>query len=139
MELGKTIDEIQVGQKASLEKVISEDDVLQFAKVTGDFNPIHVDAAFASQTRFKQQIAHGMLTASLISAVIGTVLPGPGNIYASQTLEFKAPVKFGDRIKAEVEIIEKITERNRVRLKTTCSNQDGIIVITGEAVVLPRR
>jgi 3-hydroxybutyryl-CoA dehydratase len=139
MEQGKTIDQLNIGEKASLRKQIREADVLRFAEVTGDKNPIHIDPEYARQTRFKERIAHGMLTASLISAVIGTRLPGPGNIYVSQTLEFKAPVKFGDVIEAEVEIIEKIPERNRVRLKTVCRNQDGTVVLEGEAVVLPRR
>jgi 3-hydroxybutyryl-CoA dehydratase len=139
MEQGKTIDQLNIGEKASLKKQITEADVLRFAEVTGDKNPVHIDAEYARQARFKERIAHGMLTASLISAVIGTRLPGPGNIYVSQTLEFKAPVKFGDVIEAEVEIIEKIPERNRVRLKTVCRNQDGTVVLEGEAVVLPRR
>jgi len=139
MESGKTIEELYVGQKASLEKTITESDVLIFAGVTGDVNPVHLDPAYAAKTIFKERIAHGMLTASLISAVLATVLPGPGNIYISQNLEFKAPVKFGDKITAEVEIIEKITERNRIRLKTTCTNQKGIVVITGEAIVMPRK
>ncbi len=139
MEPGKTIEQINVGDRASLKKQITEADVIRFAEVSGDKNPIHIDAEFASQTRFKERIAHGMLTASLISAVIGMRLPGPGNIYVSQTLEFKAPVKFGDVIEAEVEVIEKIAERNRIRLKTVCRNQDDIVVIEGEAVVLPRR
>jgi 3-hydroxybutyryl-CoA dehydratase len=139
MEQGKTIDQLNIGEKASLKKQITESDVLRFAEVTGDKNPVHIDPEYARQARFKERIAHGMLTASLISAVIGTRLPGPGNIYVSQTLEFKAPVKFGDVIEAEVEIIEKIPERNRVRLKTVCRNQDGTVVLEGEAVVLPRR
>jgi 3-hydroxybutyryl-CoA dehydratase len=79
-----------------------------------------------------------MLTASLISAALGMKLPGPGNIYLSQTLKFKAPVKFGDIIEAEVEVVEKISERNRVRLQTTCRNQNGTVVLEGEAVVIPR-
>jgi len=139
MEQGRTIDQLNIGEKASVRKQITEADVLRFAEVTGDKNPIHIDPEYARQTRFKERIAHGMLTASLISAVIGTRLPGPGNIYVSQSLEFKAPVKFGDVIEAEVEIIEKIPERNRVRLRTVCRNQDGTVVLEGEAVVLPRR
>lgn len=139
MELGKTIDQVSVGDKASLKKRITESDVIRFAEISGDENPIHLNAEFASQTKFKERIAHGMLTASLISAVIGMCLPGPGNIYVSQTLEFKAPVRFGDVIEAEVEVIEKVLERNRLRLKTICRNQDGTVVIEGEAVVLPRR
>ena len=139
MEQGKTIDQLNIGEKASLTKQITESDVLRFAEVTGDRNPIHLDPEYASKTRFKERIAHGMLTASLISAVISTRLLGPGNIYVSQSLEFKAPVKLGDVIRAEVELIEKIPEKNRVRLKTTCRNQDGTVVIDGEAIVLPWR
>jgi len=139
MKQGKTIDQLNIGEKASLRKRITESDVLRFAEVTGDKNPIHIDPEYASQTRFKERIAHGMLTASLISAAIGTRLPGPGNIYVSQILEFKAPVKLGDVIQAEVEVIEKIPERNRLRLRTVCRNQDGTVVIDGEAIVLPRR
>jgi 3-hydroxybutyryl-CoA dehydratase len=139
MEQGKTIDQLNIGEKASLTKQITESDVLRFAEVTGDRNPIHLDPEYASKTRFKERIAHGMLTASLISAVISTRLLGPGNIYVSQSLEFKAPVKLGDVIQAEVELIEKIPEKNRVRLKTTCRNQDGTVVIDGEAIVLPWR
>jgi len=139
MEQGKTIDQLNIGEKASLTKQITESDVLRFAEVTGDRNPIHLDPEYASKTRFKERIAHGMLTASLISAVISTRLLGPGNIYVSQSLEFKAPVKLGDVIQAEVELIEKIPDKNRVRLKTTCRNQDGTVVIDGEAIVLPRR
>jgi len=139
LELGKTIDTLFIGQKASLEKLITESDVLGFAKITGDFNPVHIDALYASQTRFKERIAHGILTAGLISAVIGTHLPGPGNIYISQTLEFKAPVKFGDKIRAEVEVIEILVDRNRVRLKTTCINQNDVVVLTGEAIIMPRK
>jgi len=139
MKQGKTIDQLNIGEKASLRKRITESDVLRFAEVTGDKNPIHIDPEYASQTRFKERIAHGMLTASLISAAIGTRLPGPGNIYVSQNLEFKAPVKLGDVIQAEVEVIEKIPERNRLRLRTICRNQDGTVVIDGEAIVLPRR
>ena len=139
MEQGKTIDQLNIGDKASLTKQITESDVLRFAEVTGDRNPIHLDPEYASKTRFKERIAHGMLTASLISAAISTRLLGPGSIYVSQSLEFKAPVKLGDVIQAEVELIEKIPDKNRVRLKTTCRNQDGTVVIDGEAIALPRR
>ena len=139
MEQGKTIDQLNIGDKASFAKQITESDVLRFAEVTGDRNPIHLDPEYASKTRFKERIAHGMLTASLISAAISTRLLGPGSIYVSQSLEFKAPVKLGDVIQAEVELIEKIPGKNLVRLKTTCRNQDGIVVIDGEAIILPRR
>ena len=138
MEQGKTIDQLNIGEKANLIKQITESDILRFSEISGDKNPIHIDEEYASKTRFKGRIAHGMLTASLISAVIGTRLPGPGNIYMSQSLEFKAPVKPGDVIQAEVEVTERIPEKNRVRLKTLCRNQNGTVVIDGEAVVLPR-
>jgi len=135
---GKTIDQLNIGDRASISKLITERDVIRFAELTGDINPIHMDKLYAEQTDFGERIAHGMLTASLISAVLGIKLPGPGNIYVSQSLKFRAPVKFGDIIEAEVEVVEKIPERNRVHLKTTCRNQDGTVVLEGEAIVNPR-
>jgi len=135
---GKTIDQLNIGDRASISKLITERDVIRFAELTGDINPIHMDKLYAEQTVFGERIAHGMLTASLVSAVLGVKLPGPGNIYVSQSLKFRAPVKFGDIIEAEVEVVEKIPERNRVHLKTTCRNQDGTVVLEGEAVVIPR-
>jgi 3-hydroxybutyryl-CoA dehydratase len=138
MEHGKTIDQLNIGDRASISQQITERDVIRFAELTGDINPIHMDRFFAEQTIFGERIAHGMLIASLISAVLGMKLPGPGNIYISQSLKFRAPVKFGDVIEAEVEVIEKIPERNRVRLRTTCRNQDDTVVLEGEAVVIPR-
>jgi 3-hydroxybutyryl-CoA dehydratase len=138
MEHGKTIDQLNIGDRASISKQITERDVIRFAELTGDINPIHMDRFYAQETIFGERIAHGMLTASLISTVLGIKLPGPGNIYVSQSLKFRAPVKFGDVIEAEVEVIEKIPERNRVRLRTTCRNQDDTVVLEGEAVVIPR-
>ena len=138
MEHGKTIDQLNIGDRASISQQITGRDVIRFAELTGDINPIHMDKFYAEQTIFGERIAHGMLIASLISAVLGMKLPGPGNIYISQSLKFKAPVKFGDVIEAEVEVIEKIPERNRVRLRTTCRNQDDTVVLEGEAVVIPR-
>lgn len=135
---GKTIDQLNIGDRASISKLITERDVIRFAELTGDINPLHMDKLYAEQTVFGERIAHGMLTASLISAVLGIKLPGPGNIYVSQSLKFRAPVKFGDIIEAEVEVVEKIPERNRVHLKTTCRNQDGTVVLEGEAIVIPR-
>jgi len=135
---GKTIDQLNIGDRASISKLITERDVIRFAELTGDINPIHMDKLYAEQTVFGERIAHGMLTASLISAVLGIKLPGPGNIYVSQSLKFRAPVKFGDIIEAEVEVVEKIPERNRVHLKTTCRNQEGTVVLEGEAIVIPR-
>ena len=135
-ENSRSFDELVVGDKAAVEKTVTEQDVKLFAEVSGDYNPVHVDENFAQKTRFKQRIAHGMLAASLVSRVIGTKLPGPGTIYLSQTLNFKAPVYFGDTVSAEVEITEKIDGKNLVKLKTVCSNQTGTVVLEGEAVVL---
>lgn len=135
--IGLNINELTVGQKASFSKTITETDVYLFAGVSGDINPAHVNEEYAKNTFFKGRIVHGMLSASLISAVIGMQLPGPGTIYASQTLKFTAPVRFGDTITANAEVAEILTEKNRVTLKTYCTNQDGVVVMAGEAVVLP--
>ena len=127
---------LRVGDTASLSKVLSEQDVLTFAEITRDCNPVHVDEAFAAQTRFGRRIAHGMLTAGLISAVLGTQLPGPGSIYLSQSLKFRAPVYLGDTITAVVEVIAVRQDKPIVTLATTCKNQKGETVVEGEAVLL---
>ena len=137
--IGKTIDQIELGQSARFSKTITETDVYGFAGITGDFNPAHVDEEYAKGTYFKERIAHGMLSASFISTVIGTMLPGPGTIYMGQNVKFMAPVKFGDTITAEAEVIEIIADKKRIRLKTTCTNQEGTIVVDGEALVSPPR
>ena len=134
--IGKTIDQIQVGDADEFSKTVSESDVYLFAGVTGDLNPAHVDETFAAGTFFKERIAHGMLSAGFVSTVIGTRLPGPGTIYMSQSLRFTAPVKFGDTITARVEVTEVLPEKNRVKLATTCTNQDGKTVLEGEALVM---
>lgn len=136
---GRTIDEMQVGESASFTKTISESDVYLFAGITGDFNPVHIDAVAAEGSPFKQRIAHGMLTASLISTVLGMQLPGPNAIYLSQSLTFRKPVFFGDTITASVEVAELIPGKNRVRLATRCSNQRGEVVAEGESLLMPRR
>jgi 3-hydroxybutyryl-CoA dehydratase len=136
--LGKSIDEIRLGDKAELEKTISEADVYLYAGITGDFNPAHVNQIEAEKTMFKGRIAHGMLSAGLISAVLGTQLPGPGTIYLNQELKFLAPVRIGDTIKAEVEVMDRIVEKNRIKLRTCCYNQNGKMVIDGSAIVMPR-
>ena len=136
---GKRISEIHLGDKASFTKQITESDVQNFAKLSGDMNLIHLDQEYARQTLFKERIAHGMLTASTISAVLGNQLPGPGSVLLSQSFRYIAPVKLGDFVRAEVEVIEIITEKNHVRLKTVCYNQNNNIVIDGEALVFPRR
>jgi 3-hydroxybutyryl-CoA dehydratase len=136
---GKTIDELSVGQTASFTKTISESDVYLFAGITGDFNPAHVNEAYAKNTAFKTRIAHGMLSAGLISNVLGNQLPGPGTIYMQQQLNFRAPVAIGDTITAAVDVIEILREKKRVRLKTVCTNQDGVVVLDGEALISPPR
>jgi 3-hydroxybutyryl-CoA dehydratase len=127
-----------VGDWAEFTKVFSEEDVLLFAGVTGDRNPVHTSKEFAGKSRFKKRIAHGLLTAGTISAAIGMKLPGPGCLYLSQTLEFKAPVFPGDEITARVEIVEVVSEK-RLRMKTQCFNQDKVLVIDGEAIIVPPR
>jgi len=134
---GRTMADLQIGDFAEHAKTISECDVYLFAGVTGDLNPAHINAQAAAQTMFKDRIAHGMLSAGLVSAVLGMQLPGPGTIYLSQTLKFTAPVKFGDTITARAEVIDRNVDRNRITLKTTCTNQDGKVVLDGEAVVMP--
>jgi 3-hydroxybutyryl-CoA dehydratase len=118
---------------------VTDTDIYLFAGVTGDFNPAHIDEAYAQGTFFKTRIAHGMLSAGFISAVIGTRLPGPGTVYMRQTLDFLAPVRIGDTVTATVEVIEKMEDKKRVRLKTTCVNQEGTRILDGEALVSPPR
>ncbi len=134
---GKTIDEIKVGDAAQSAKTISESDIYLYAGITGDFNPAHVNEEYARNTFFKTRIAHGMLTAGFISAVIANRLPGPGTIYMKQELTFLAPVKIGDTITARVEVSEIMYEKNRVRLRTTCTNHEGTVVLDGEALISP--
>ncbi len=128
---------MQVGDAAEFAKTVTETDIYLYAGITGDFNPAHVNEAYAKNTFFKTRIAHGMLTAGFVSAIIANQLPGPGTIYMKQELSFLAPVRIGDTITARVEVLELLAEKNRVRLKTTCSNQDGVTVLTGEGLVSP--
>ena len=134
---GKTVAQINVGDTAEFSKTVTESDVYLYAGITGDLNPAHLNETFAKDTFFKTRIAHGMLTAGFISGVVGTQLPGHGTIYITQNLTFLAPVHFQDTITARVEVLEVITEKNRVRLRTTCTNQDGVIVMDGEALASP--
>jgi 3-hydroxybutyryl-CoA dehydratase len=126
-----------VGQKASFRKTITDADILLFSAISGDLNPIHIDDVFSITTKFRRRIVHGMLTASLLSAVMGTKLPGPGAIYLSQTLKFLKPVYVNETISAEVEIIEITEKPPRIRLITRCINQDNECVLEGEALVKP--
>ncbi len=135
----KTIDQIHVGDFAEFAKTLSESDVYLFAGITGDFNPAHVNEVYSQATSFKTRIAHGILTAGLISAVMANQLPGPGTIYIRQELDFLAPARIGDTITAHVEVIDIIKDINRIRLRTSCTKQDGSMVLNGEALVSPPR
>jgi acyl dehydratase len=137
--IGKTIAELAAGDRAEITRVVEEDDIAAFVDAVGDHNPVHSDPAYAATTPFKGPIAPGIFTAGLISAVIGTELPGPGAIYLSQSLKFVKPVKAGDVITARAEIVEMLTERNRIRLQTVCVNQRGEEVLSGEAWIMPSR
>ena len=127
---------INIGDKASFTKTLSETDIYLFCGISGDFNPLHVDEMYASKSLFKRRVVHGLLVASFISTVLGMRLPGPGTIYISQNLKFFAPVYIGDTITASVEVLEKINEKQHVVLRTFCTNQEGKCVIDGEAKVL---
>ena len=130
-------EDLALGQSESLMRTVMERDVSLFADLSGDANPIHLCDRYAANTKFGQRIAHGMLTASLVSALLGTRLPGPGAVYLSQTLTFLAPVKIGDVVMARVEVMELVAERRRARLFCECL-VDGKAVLEGEAwVALP--
>ena len=132
---GLFFEDLSVGQSASMGKTITEADILMFAAVSGDTNPVHLNAEYAAGTMFKQRIAHGMLSAGLISAVLGTQLPGPGTIYLAQSLKFRAPVKIGDTVTATVTVASLDAEKKRATLTTVCT-VGGKPVIEGEASVM---
>jgi len=127
-------EDLTIGLTETLRKTIDSSDVVGFAEVTGDRNPIHLSEHFAAQTPFGTRIAHGLYTASLISAVLGTRLPGPGAVYISQTLNFRAPVKIGDTVEVTVTVAELMPDKRRARLTCTCSVGDDV-VLDGEAWV----
>jgi 3-hydroxybutyryl-CoA dehydratase len=127
---------LQVGVTASRTRTVSARDIDYFAEASGDTNPVHLDEDYAAGTIFKRRIAHGMLTAGLISAVLANDLPGPGTIYLSQSLQFKAPVYIGDEITATVELVNYRESKRIATFRTTCTNQNGDLVLEGEAVVL---
>ncbi|MBS3872091.1 MAG: MaoC family dehydratase [Firmicutes bacterium] len=132
--------EFSVGSVARKERLITEQDIAFFAELSGDFSPIHMDEEYAKNTRFKGRIAHGMMTAGFISAVLGTQLPGEGTIYLSQSLKFLAPVRIGETVVVEVEVLEIDTEKRRARLKTTGRTEQAGMVVEGEALVMyPKR
>lgn len=128
----------KAGDSATFSKTITEADIVLYAGITGDTNPLHINAEYAAGTRFGERIAHGMLTAGLISAVIGTKLPGPGAIYMSQTLDFKGPVHIGDTITATGRITDYDGARGPMVMQTECTNQRGKTIVSGEAKILYR-
>lgn len=132
---GVPFEELEVGLSAESTTTITEAHLVLFSGLTGDFNPVHVNERAASRSRFGGRIAPGMLTAGLVSAVLGTKLPGPGSVYVSQTLRFRAPVHPGETVTARVEVTEVVPDRRRVRLRTTCEADDEERVLDGEAEV----
>jgi 3-hydroxybutyryl-CoA dehydratase len=134
MSTGHVFEDLSIGQTASLAKTITEADILMYSAVSMDTNPVHIDAEAAKASIFGERIAHGMLSAGLISAVLGTRLPGPGSLYMRQSLRFAAPVKIGQTVKATVEVTALNPEKKRATLKTTCTVGDEV-VIEGEATV----
>lgn len=135
--LGKSIDEMTIGERAYFAKTITETDIYQFASVTCDFNPAHVNEAYAGNTFFKHRIAHGMLTVSLVSNVLGTQLPGPGTIFVSESVQFLAPVYIQDTIEVVVEVVELDKEKNRMKFAAWGVNQKDVKVLVAEGVVMP--
>ena len=132
-----TIQEMKIGDSASTAKTISEADVYLFAGITGDLNPAHINEEASKKTAFGGRIAHGILSAGLISAVLAMKLPGPGTIYLGQELKFTKPVRFGDTVTATATVSEIVAEKNIVKLETICTNQRGEVVIKGMATVMP--
>lgn len=134
MRLTKYSD-IEMGQTAEVVHLVTEEDIQTFGELSGDFNPLHFNEDWAKKTMFGGRIAHGILTASFISTAIGMHLPGPGTIYVSQSMRFLSPVRIGDTITARVEVVMLNDKKERVTLKTTCTNQNGNVVLDGEALV----
>jgi len=129
MSEGFSVEEMNVGQSASMSKTVTEADIILFAGITGDFNPAHIDEEYAKQSMFKGRIAHGMLSAGFISATLAMKLPGPGTIYLGQNMKFKAPVKIGDTVKTTVTITDINLEKKIVKLDTVCSVGDTKVVV----------
>jgi 3-hydroxybutyryl-CoA dehydratase len=132
---GLSFEDLSLGQSARFAKTITESDILLFAAVSGDNNPVHLDAEAAASSFFGERVAHGMLTASLISGLLGTKLPGPGAVYVSQTLHFRAPVRIGQTVAATAEVTALDPDRRRATLRTRCTAA-GVVVLEGEAVVM---
>lgn len=134
-----TMSELHIGQSASVTKTFTEGDVFVFAGFTGDMNPVHINEEFAKTTKFGRRIVHGPYVFTMIGSVLGQQLPGGGSVYVSQTLKFKAPVFIGDTITCTLTVTDKNVERNRLTLSTILTNQDGTVVIEGEAVTMPAK
>lgn len=132
-----TIEQINIGDRADFSKTITETDVYTFAGINGDFNPAHINKEYAAKTIFKERIVHGMLVSSLFSTVLGTALPGQGTIYLGQELRFLKPVYMNDTVTVVCTVIEKKTEKNRIKLETIARNQRGETVVQGTATVMP--
>jgi 3-hydroxybutyryl-CoA dehydratase len=132
---GVYFEDLAVGQSASFAKTVTDADIVLFAGISGDTNPVHLDSEYAAGTMFKSRIAHGMLSAGFISTVLGTKLPGPGSIYVSQSLKFKAPVRIGDTVTARVELTSTVPEKKLAVFKTQCL-VGGKVVIDGEATIM---
>ena len=136
---GVFFEDLSLGQEACLSNTVSEADIVAFADVSGDRNPVHLDADYAAATMFKERIAHGMLSAAYISAVFGMKLPGPGAIYISQTLKFKAPVKIGDTVVTTVKVAELVPEKRRARFECVCTVNDKPVVEGDAMLMVPAR
>ena len=134
----KYFEDFQIGDIITTRRrTITEADIVNFAAFSGDWYPLHVDVEYAEKSIYGERIAHGMLVAGFISTVVGTRIPGPGTIYNYQDLEFMSPARIGDTITARAEVVQVDSDKNRIRLKTTCTNQDGKTVVGGEALVSP--
>lgn len=132
-------EDIKIGQHAEYVRTVTSEDIEMFGQVSGDYNPLHFDEDWAKTTMFKGRIAHGILTATYVSTVIGMKLPGPGTIYISQSMKFRRPVRIGDEITARVEVTDKNDEKEFLTLKTVCINQEDKVVLDGEALVTVMR
>jgi 3-hydroxybutyryl-CoA dehydratase len=128
-------EDLSVGQEASMSRTVGEADIVAYAALSGDYNPVHLNPEYAAKTIFKERIAHGILSAGYISAVFGMQLPGPGSIYISQTLNFKGPVKIDDVVVTTVKLVELVPEKKRARFETVCT-VNGKPVLSGEAVLM---
>ena len=137
MDKGLTISQLSVDQTYDKKVTVTAEMIERFAEATGDRNPVHLDEEYAKGTIFKTRVAHGMLSAGVLSGILGTEFPGVGTIYLSQTLKFMRPVFIGDEITFQLKVLELIQEKNRIRIETICENQKGETVVTGEALVMP--